>query len=76
MPVDATQKKYDEIRLIGGLGMGVLFQKVLPAGYNAGQVIIKLINQHYNCGINWDGNIWITLEKLPLHCFKRFSLEI
>ncbi len=34
MPVDAAQKKDDEI-------LGLLFQKVLPAGHNAGQVIIK-----------------------------------
>ncbi len=41
MPVDVAQKKDDEIQLIGSWDLGVLFQKVLPAGHNAGQVIIK-----------------------------------
>ncbi len=36
-----TKKKDDEIWLIGSWDLGVLFQKVLPAGHNAGQVIIK-----------------------------------
>ncbi len=40
MPVDVAQKKDDEIRLIGSRDLGVLFQKVLPAGHNTGQVII------------------------------------
>ncbi len=34
-------KKYDEIRLIGSCDLAVLSQEVLPAGHNAGQVIIK-----------------------------------
>ncbi len=42
MPIDAAQKKKDdEIRLIGSSDLGVLFQKVLPTGHNAGQVIIN-----------------------------------
>ncbi len=40
MPVDAAQKKYEN-RLIESWILGVLFQKVLPAGHNAGPVIIK-----------------------------------
>ncbi len=39
MPVDAAQKEKDEIRLIGSWDLGVLFQKILPAGHNAGRVI-------------------------------------
>ncbi len=38
MPVDATQKKDDEIRLIGNWDS---FQKVFLAGHNAGRVIIN-----------------------------------
>ncbi len=41
MSVDVAQKKDDEIRLIGSWNLGVLFQKVLPARHNTGQVIIK-----------------------------------
>ncbi len=36
-----AKKKDDEIRLIGSWDVEVLFQKVLPAGHNAGQVIIE-----------------------------------
>ncbi len=43
MPIDAAQKKDDEIRLIGSWDLGV---KVLPTGHNTGQVIIKL-GSHY-----------------------------
>ncbi len=41
MPVDAVQKKEDEIRLIGSWDLEVLFQKVLPTGHNADRVIIN-----------------------------------
>ncbi len=41
MPVDVGQKKDNAIRLIGSWDLGVLFQKVLPAGHNSGRVIIK-----------------------------------
>ncbi len=47
MPVDATQKKDNVIRLIESWDLKVLFQKVLPAGHNASQVIINIgVNIH------------------------------
>ncbi len=47
IPVDATQKKDDEIWLIGSWDLGVLFQKVLSAGHNAGQGIIKIYRESF-----------------------------
>ncbi len=40
MSVDEAQKKDDEIWLYGSWDLGILFQKVLPAGHSTGQVII------------------------------------
>ncbi len=40
-----AKKNDDEIRLIGSWDLGVLFQKVLPAGHNTGRVIIKFLDE-------------------------------
>ncbi len=57
MPLDAAQKRDYEIRLIGSWDLGFLFQKVLPAGHNAGRVIIMVPKK--SCRIFTGGSLII-----------------